>query len=303
VAVGFLATFVCDALARDADGMPHLLILAAVSDNPRKLQGAMQPMADYMAGRLAPLGVEGIEVVVVDSRAQMVRLLRDGRVDWVSETAYSAILLEQKAGAQVLLRKWKQGVPEYQSLIFTHKDSPLQSLQDLADHNIAFQHPGSTTGYFQPASQLRAAGHDLRRLRTIWDRPEPGSLGFLFSGAEYNTAMWVHKRLVHAGVLSNLDWHNEAFVPAGIRGDLKIIYTSDPIPRALEMVRGDLHPGIKAAMKEVLLSAHLDPEAGPALQAYQETKRFDELDSATLIGMQKIRDMLSSDFAADEVSP
>ena len=289
--------------AEHPDRTPHLLILAAVSDNPGKLQGDMQPMAEYMAGKLAPLGVEGIEVLVVDSRDQMIKLFRDGRVDWVSETAYSAVLLEEQAGAEILLRKWKQGVPEYRSLIFTRRDSQLHGLPDLVDCKIAFQHPGSTSGYFQPASELRAAGLRLRQLRTIQDRPEPGSLGFLFSGAEYNTSLWVHKRLVDAGVLSSLDWQNEAFLPAGIRDDLQVIFTSDAIPRALELVRGDLHPKIKQAMKQVLLTAHLDPEASTALRAYQDTKKFDDLDEVTRSGLQKIRDMLMTESIPSEVAP
>lgn len=283
--------------------VPHLLIMAAVSDNPKKLQGDMQPMAAYMARKLAPLGIESIEVVVVESRDQMVRLLREGRVDWVTETAYSATLLQEEADAEILVRKWKQGVPEYQSLIFTRKDSPLNSLLDLVNHRIAFQHPGSTTGYFQPASELRAVGHKLKRLPTIRDSVEPGTLGFIFSGAEYNTVMWVHKKLADAGVLSNLDWQNEAYLPTAIRDELKVLYTSHPIPRALELVRGDLDPGIKAAMKDVLLAAHLDPDASAAMLAYQGTRKFDELDQNSIEGLQKIRDMRASDTGAIELAP
>lgn len=290
-------------LADHADDMPHLLVMAAVSDNPRRLQEAMQPMAIYMAGKLAPLGIESIEVVVTDSREQMVRLLREGKVDWVTETAFSATELERQAAAEILLRKWKQGVPEYQSLVFTRKDSGLNSLADLSGHSIAFQHPGSTTGYFQPASELRAAGHRLRRLTSIDDRAEPGSVGFLFSGAEYNTVMWVHKGLINAGVLSSLDWQNDAFLPGGLREDFKVIHTSHPIPRALELVRGDLHPRIKSAMKQLLLSAHLDPDASAAMVSYHGTRKFDELDADALLALQKIRDLSASDVGTTESAP
>ncbi len=283
--------------------MPHYLIMAAVSDNPAKLQGTMQPMAEYMARKLAPLGVEDIEVVVVESRKQMIRLLRDGRVDWVSETAYSAMLLEDEAGAEILLRKWKHGVPDYRSLIFTRRDSPIAGLQDLSGHTIAFQHPGSTTGYFEPAAELQSLGYNLRRLPNLGDRPEPGSLGFLFSGAEYNTVMWVHKKLIDAGVVSSLDWQNESYLPPAIIPDLKIIHLSEPIPRALELVRGNLDPRIKAAIREVLLNAHLDPDAGPAMKAYQDTTRFDRLDASTVAALDKIRKMLSVETVAGEVAP
>ena len=268
--------------------MPRLLVMAAISDNPRGIHEAMQPMADYMARKLAPIGIESVKIIVVDSHEQMVLLLHEKKVDWITETAYSAVLLQRRGGAETLVRRWKQGVPDYRSVIFTRKNHDVESLDDLVNRRIAFQHRGSTTGYFVVASALESAGYRLQQLGSVYEQPAAGELGYVFSGAEYNSAIWVHKGIVDAGVVSTIDWQQESILPEKIREDMRIIYTSPPIPRALELVRGDLNPVVKAAMKQALLTAHLDPAASTALAAYQGTSKFDVLDEDAVAALRLI---------------
>lgn len=275
--------------ASESDEVQRIVVMAAISDDPQRYIEAMKPLADYMAAKLAPHGVSAVEILVAENRRQLIRLLLDGRVDWVTETAYSAAILEHRANAEILLRKWKYGVPSYQSILFVRRDSGIESTAALLNRRVAFQHPGSTTGYFLPRTRLESAGLNLRELRSIREPARPGAVNYLFSGSEYNSAIWVHKGLVEAAALSNLDWQDEAVVPPGIRADLRIIYSSEPIPRALELVRRDLDPKVKRALKSVLLSAHSDPEAKEALRAYHMTLRFDELDQESLEALRQMR--------------
>lgn len=275
--------------ASESEEVQRIVVMAAISDDPQRYVEAMKPLADYMAARLAPHGVTAVEVLVAENRRQLIRLLLDGRVDWVTETAYSAAVLEHRANAEILLRKWKYGVPSYQSILFVRRDSGIESTAGLINRRVAFQHPGSTTGYFLPRTRLESSGLNLRELRSIREPARPGAVNYLFSGSEYNSAIWVHKGLVEAAALSNLDWQDESVVPPGIRDDLRIIYSSEPIPRALELVRRDLHPKVKRALKSVLLSAHSDPEAKEALRAYHMTLRFDELDQESLEALRQMR--------------
>lgn len=272
--------------------LPELVVMSAVSDDPQSLIATMRPLANYMATKLAPLGVENVDILIAENHAQMIRFIRDGRVDWITETAYSAVLLEQSAGAEMLLRKWKQGFPNYHSVVFVREDSAINTLEELQGRSIAFQHPGSTTGYFVPKSLLHARTLSLHPLRSVREQPRPGFVNYLFSGAEYNSAMWVDKGIVSAGVLSNLDWQREEYVPSAVRQNLKIIYTSAPLPRAVELVRGDLDPRVKAAIRQTLLEAHDDPDAREALRSYQMTLRFDELDMVALRALREISNSL-----------
>ena len=288
VLLGSAANGVADDSHDPHPTMPRLLVMAAISDNPMGIHEAMQPMADYMGRKLAPIGIESVKIIVVENHEQMVLLLHEKKVDWITETAYSAALLQRRGGAETLVRRWKQGVPDYRSVVFTRKSRDIQGLDDLVNRRIAFQHRGSTTGYFVVASALKSAGYRLQQLGSVYDQPAAGELGYVFSGAEYNSAIWVHKGIVDAGVVSSIDWQQESILPEKIREDMRIIYTSPPIPRALELVRGDLNPVVKAAMKQALLTAHLDPEASTALAAYQGTSKFDALDGDAVAALQLI---------------
>ena len=67
-----------------------------------------------------------------------------------------------------------------------------------------------------------------------------------------------------------------------MKKDLEVIYQGKPMPRMIEMLRGNLNPKIKARIKEVLLRAHEDSAAQEALKAYgPETARFDEFKGKT----------------------
>ncbi|NNF51967.1 MAG: phosphate/phosphite/phosphonate ABC transporter substrate-binding protein [Gammaproteobacteria bacterium] len=282
------------AWSRQNSELPELVVMSAVSDNPQSLISSMRPLADYVEKKLAPLGVKNVEILIAENTEQMIRFIRDGRVDWITETAYSAALLEKRAGAEIALRKWKQGVASYRSILFVRKDSGIESLDQIIDRSVAFQHPGSTTGYFVPRSVFQNLGMPLKSLRSVREKAMPGFVNYVFSGGEYNSAQWVHKGLVSAAVLSNLDWQRDDIVPASIKQDLKVIYTSPPLPRALELLRSDLDPRIKAVITETLLAAHEDPQASEALHAYHGTFRFDRLDSASIQALGEIRKSLGN---------
>ncbi len=265
------------------------LVLGAIHEDPKVLYGDLRPMADYVGGRMSDVGIDRVEVVIVADHRQMVALMRDGRIDWVSETPYSALYLQQAAGAELLVRKWKDGVPSYRSLFVTRWDQDIDSLAQLAGRTVGFQHPGSTTGYFLPALALRDGGLTLASLATPRDPPVPGKVGFVFSGGDLNTATWIHKGIIDAGVISDVDWEAADKMPTGFRRDLKIIHKTDLVPRALEIVRSDLERRVKTRLRDVLLAMHEDPQATDALSAYQNTRRFERLDNDTVVALERIR--------------
>ena len=51
-------------------------------------------------------------------------------------------------------------------------------------------------------------GANLHALASPREAPPEDSFGYVFSGAEYNTAVWVAKGLVDAGVLSESNWRD-----------------------------------------------------------------------------------------------
>ena len=221
---------------------------------------------------------------------QMTSYLRRGRVDWVTETAGTAMQLQKRAGAKPLLLTERGGVSRYHSVFFARKDSGIDSLADLKGRSIAFQSTASTSSYIVPASTLVEHGLHMEILLSPMDRPTPDSVGYVFARSELNIAAWVHKRLVDAGVFSSLDWEDDRRMPAAFRSDMKVIYQTPDYPRALEMVRGDLDPKVEARLREVLLQAANDPDAREAMALFFRTTRFMPVDAVSQQGLDRLRD-------------
>ncbi len=282
----------CLTATLSAAAAPRVLVMGAISDDPNSDISRLSHMAAYMQANLASIGIESVEILIVPDRNQMVNLLRDGRIDWVSETAFGAVYLQQRAGAQLLTRKRKDGAATYRSIFFARKDSPVNEIVDLKDRVVAFEHRNSTSAFFMPASMMNSLELPLDALATPRETPRSDAYGYVYSGNEYNTAIWVQKGIVDAGVLSNTDWQNTSMIAPEIVADLKVFALSDELPRAIEVVRGDLDADLSATLRDVLQFMHVDPLAADALAAYHNTTRFDALSDTDLAMLSSIRDAL-----------
>ena len=173
------------------------------------------------------------------------------------------------------------------------RDSPVDSLEDLKGRTVALQSALSTSAYLVPAMELLEHGVKPEILLTPSDVPAADTVGYVFARTELNISTYVHKRVVDAGVISNLDWMDDRSMPPAFRSDMRVIFRSEPMPRALEMVRYDLDPAVRERLQRVLLEASRDPVAGPALAKFFGTTGFHPVDA----GSQRVLDRLRSGLA------
>jgi len=276
--------------AADLEDDSHVLVLGRISDDPKEHYEQLKPLLDYVVPRMASVGIREGRILMAHDVQQMNSYLRRGRVDWVTETPGTGMLLQQGSGAKPLLLTERDGFSQYTTVFFARRDSGIRSLADLRGRSVAFQAPYSTSAYYVPATALLDSHLPLQILLSPMDRPDPRGVGYLFARTELNISTWVHKRLVDAGVMSNIDWQNPQRVPAGFRADLVIVHETPPYPRALEMVRGDLDPKVEARLREVLLEASKDPDAREALLRFFKTTRFLPVDDSARHSLQYISD-------------
>lgn len=272
-----------------ADDERHILVLGRISDDPKTHYEQLKPLLDYVVPRMADVGIREGRVLMARDPQQMASYLRRGQVDWVTETAASAMLLQDRGHAAPLLLTERDGVSRYRTVLFVRRDSGLTGLEDLRGRSIAFQNSASTTAYFVPVIELLRRGLPVSLLLSPMDRPTDGSVGYVFARSELNIGAWVHKRLVDAGAMSDIDWNNPAKVPPSYRNDLVLIHTTEPVPRALEMVRGDLDPKIRERLRQVLMEAASDPKAADALRYFFHTTRFLPIDAQTAQVLDRLR--------------
>ncbi|SBV35605.1 conserved hypothetical protein [uncultured Stenotrophomonas sp.] len=267
-----------------------VLVLGRLSDDPKSHYEQLKPLLDYVVPRMRDVGIVEGRILMAKDLQQMASYLRRGRVDWVTETSGTAMALRQRSGAEPLLLTERNGVARYHSVFFVRRDSPVNTLEDLKGRTLAMQSAWSTSSYLVPAMELLSRGIRPEILLTPQDTPTADTVGYVFARSELNISTYVHKRVVDAGVISNIDWQNEQRMPAVFRRDMRILYESEQeVPRAVEMVRTGLDPAVRARLQEVLLEASHDPSAGPALHKFFDTTAFHRIDPASQQALERLR--------------
>src|SRR5215470_18118922 len=180
-----------------ADG--NTLTIGRVSDNPTKTYAELKPMVNYVVSHLHDLGITNSSVLIAKNAKEMISLLKQGKIDWVQKGVFQALLYEEQGGMEIMLRSWREGVPDYYSVIFTRNDSGVNTLRDLKGKKIAFQDSGSTSAFFTPAAALRKAGLELVELPTAGAKAPANDVGYAFAGDEISITTWVHRGLTAAG--------------------------------------------------------------------------------------------------------
>ncbi len=276
-------------LLATSSGAHETLVIGRISDDPKTHYERMQPLLNYVVARMGDLGVKQGRILMARDAQQMVSYLRQGKVDWLSETAGAAIGLQDRTGAEFLVRARRGGFYDYRTLFFAHRDSGIDSLDDLPGRAIGFQHPMSTSAYLLPAAILLDANLNLAIQGSPLERPPADFVGYTFARSESNLVTWVQKKLVDAAAISSQDWADLVAINPMALEQLVTFHVSDEYPRALEIVRPGLPAPIKQRLRELLLKAHGDPQAGDALRAYQRTERFDAIDAQTIVRLDALR--------------
>jgi phosphonate transport system substrate-binding protein len=260
-------------------GESGVLVLGRISDDPKAHYEQLRPLLEYVVPRMRDVGIREGRILMARDPQQMASYLRRGRVDWVTETAATAVLLRNRADARPLLLTERDGTRQYHTVFFARRDSRLRRVEDLRGRTVAFQRPSSTSAYFAPASHLLGRGFALEILPSPAERVDSNAVGYVFARSELNISTWVHKRIVDAGVMSHLDWDNPQRMPMAFKRDFVMIGRTDDYPRAVELVRGTLDAKVAERLRAVLLGAASDSKAGPALRQFFGTTRFLALDA------------------------
>ena len=251
------------------------LALGVVFQGAREpLEEHFHPLVDYAARKLAPTAETKGMVVVAPTPAQMMKLLEEKRVDFYMESPYPTYLINRLGAARLLLRRWKGSIAEYRSLIFTNKESGIARLEDLRGKIIAFEDPGSTSGYFLPKLFLLKKGFSVTEKGSREATVSAGEIGYIFANTDKKMVDLVVQRKIAAGAFSNDDF---AHVDDTNKASISILGETESMPRHLVSVRKDLPEPVVKRLKEVLLSMHQDKEGQNILEKADNTTKFDSL--------------------------
>lgn len=265
------------------------IVLGDISDDPAEVIEGTQPFADYLASQLSDFGITSGEVKVVRTMDEMIELLKNGEVDLYFDSIYPATVVSDASGGQVILRRWRYGVEEYQSVIFTTKDSGITTIEDLNGHMLAFDNPFSTSGFVLPAIYLHEHGIDLVGKDNYNAPVAANETGFVFSYDDENTIQWMLSGFVAAAATD--DYYYENLFTDEVRANLVELARTDFVPRQVVVVSPQMSSSLLEEVTQILLTADETENGAAALKPFQ-TSQFDRFPEGIEAASASMREMI-----------
>ena len=215
-----------------------------VQDNPVRAIRDRQEFVDYIAKKLAPLGITGGKILVVEKLSQLAQAVRERKVDFFHDSVGAAVVMSKWSGSIPILRQWKYKEAEYYSVILVKKDSGIDDLTGLKGKVLAFDEPHSTSAHILPRMLL--VENKLKLVRVVAPgRVESDVVGYIH-GSDDNAPHLLITGKVDAAATSYREFQN---LRPEIQQGVKIIGQSISAPRQIIAARKDLDPKLVTGLK------------------------------------------------------
>ncbi len=246
------------ALEADAD----LVIALLPERNVFEQKIKYLPLQAYLSRKL------GLSVYfkLLDNYDHIFSELLEDRVDGAFWGSMNGAIAQVRGGVEILARPvWPDNSSTYWGYIFTLEGSGITS--DPATwrgRSIAFVNKVTTAGFLYPLSVLRQAG--------ITDDPGTYFDRAIFSGSHDASLIAVVQGEVDMGACKNTIFQEFLQRNPDVAANVKILSTSAAVPSNGLGVRPSLDDGLKARLREALLTMHEDPDGMAALNKFGALK-------------------------------
>jgi phosphonate transport system substrate-binding protein len=272
----------------------RLLVFGRVHDDPVRSIRDRQEFVDYMAKKLAPFGIIGGRILVVEKMQMLSQALKQGKVDLFHDSVVPTLVLSKWTGAVPLLRQWKYGEPEYEGVIVVRKESGINSLNDLKGKVIAFEEPHSTSASILPRMLLEGNKLKLVEVKSR-ETVKPDAVGYIYGADGSGVNVLMTGRVDAATTIPR---EIERLKPE-VRDSLKVIAKTVSVPRQIIAVRKDLDPKMVEALKKVLSEMDSTPEGLGVLKRQQNTSKIDEIPPGSLQRLKNVTDYVFSSLGKE----
>ena len=252
------------------------LSLGLVSQTHQKeIEEHFRDFIGYVTRKLSTRSQIEARIMLAPTAIELAKLLEQRKVDFYMESAYPTYVINiaQRAG-KLLLRRWKSGLADYYSVIFTRADSGVKRLEDLKGKTIVFEDAGSTSGYLLPKLFLQRRGLKLVEKSRFGPDNAATDVGYFFASSPEKIIDAVIRKEAAAGAFSNDDL---TALDGKKKADIALLAQTEWLPRHLLSVRSDLAPGLVSRLEAILLAMHEDAEGRKILQKADGTTKFDLL--------------------------
>jgi len=269
------------------------LTLGIVSETHRaQIEGHFQDFVRYVAGKLTAAPDFDGKVMIAPSAFQLARLIEQKKIDFYMESPYPTYLINDMHGAaKLLLRRWKSGMAEYRSLIFTRNNGEVSRLEDLRGKVLVFEDPGSTSGHFLAKSFLLKKGFKFADKSRFDPHGSPTEIGYVFAYSQEKLIDMVLTKQAAAGAFSDDDY---ARLDEKKKSAINILAQSERVPRHFLSVRKDFAPALVDRLEKILLSMHESEQGRRILKSTDDTTKFDLLPEGEAGARRKLTEIFRS---------
>lgn len=268
------------------------LVFGRVHDDPVRAIRDRQEFVDYLAKKLRPLGIGSGKIIVVDKLHELARLLKEGKVDMFHDSVVPTVIVSKWSGAIPILRQWKSGEAEYDSVIIVRKSSSIETLAELKGKVLAFDEPHSTSAHVIARMYLIENKLKLVQMSSTGGAV-PNAIGFVH-GADGSAPNLLIMGRVDAAATSSREFNE---LRPDVRENLKIIGKTVSVPRQLIAVRKSLDSKLHRSLKETMLEMDKDPEGQQVLRRQQKTTKIDAIQPASIEQLRAVEKFVFSSLA------
>lgn len=224
-----------------------LKIGVAAMISPKETNKYYADMVNYIGEKIG----KKVEMVQRENYAEMDGLLEKGEVNVAFICSGPYVKNHEKFGVELLVAPQSYGKPFYHAYIIAHKDSDINSLNDLRGKRFAFTDPKSNTGKLVPTFMV------AKKFNTT---PEKFFSEVIYTRSHDRSIEAVAKKLVDGASVDSLIYDYAAKKNPVYTSLTKIIEKSPPygIPPVVVTKRTD--PKLKEALRQAFLDMHKDPK-------------------------------------------
>jgi len=270
--------------AQDKDKPVKIGVVSMIT--PRHTVEYYQEIIDYMSNRLHM----PVEMVFRKTYDEMDKMLQKGEVDAAFICSAPYVEDRKKFGAELLVAPQVNGSVMYKSFIIVHKDSAIQSFDDLKGKTFAFTDPKSNSGRLYPVYRLAKKGLN----------PEEFFKKFIYSYSHNKSIELVAKKMVDGAAVENLVYQYMVREGSPFAGQVRIIERSPDfgIPPLVTTPR--VPSLLKEKMREILVGMHED-RAGRGILSSMLIEKFVRVSDSTYDSVRKMLEFVSTLGATENV--
>ncbi|MDB9517004.1 phosphate/phosphite/phosphonate ABC transporter substrate-binding protein [Roseofilum reptotaenium CS-1145] len=221
---------------------PDTLIFAYLPiPNPDQYESVW---TEFMA-HLSEITGKPVQFLALESKADQIQALKDGQLHIAGfSTSTVPIAVNQAGFTPFAMMAASDGTFGYEMEIITHISSPLDSLENLSDRQLAFTDANSYSGYILPRALLEA-GYNLKA-----DRDYKA----VFSGSQEKSIVGVQNQTYEAAAIANDVLQLMCNRQEADCSQFRSLYQSQTFPNAAYGYAHNLDPELVGAIDNAFLT-------------------------------------------------